>query len=127
MFIMSVGLVGLVVGLSFVVAVLLVRDALDLVVSVLVDGLRFVVGQVLVAVALLVVLVLQRIGEAQAQGRGEDQILQDQIVGGIISNRAQTSTNCFRCGVASAAISGSHIEWAGKGGASAGHRLSLST
>jgi len=73
-----------------------VRDALDLVVSVLVDGLRFVVGQVLVAVALLVVLVLQRIGEAQAQGRGEDQILQDQIVGGIISNRAQTSTNCFR-------------------------------
>jgi len=85
MFIMSMGLVGLVVGLSFVVAVLLVRDALDLVVSVLVDGLRFVVGQVLVAVALLVVLVLQRIGEAQAQGRGEDQILQDQIVGGIIS------------------------------------------
>lgn len=85
---MSVRLVGLVVGLSvFKVTVLLAQwDAFDLMVAILMDGLRFVMGQVLISMALLVVLVLQRIGEAQAQSRGEDQILQDQIGGCIISN-----------------------------------------
>lgn len=85
---MSVRLVGLVVGLSvFEVTVLLAQwDAFDLMVAILMDGLRFVMGQVLISMALLVVLVLQRIGEAQAQSRGEDQILQDQIGGCIISN-----------------------------------------
>lgn len=83
MLIMPLMLVGLVKGLlvmsmlDLVVSMLLAqRDALDLVVTVLVDRLRLMVSQMLVAVALLVlVLVLQRIGEAQAQGRGEDQIL----------------------------------------------------
>lgn len=89
-------MVNLVVG-GLVVAVLLAqRDALELVVSVLMDGLRLVVGQVLIAVTLLVVLVLQRIGQTQAQGRCEDQILKIQIGRRIINNGAQALANCFR-------------------------------
>lgn len=79
MFVMVLDMVVLHFVVGMLVSMLLTQgNALDLMlmlVSIFVYRLRFVVGQMLVTMALLVVVMVQWISQAQAQSRCENQIL----------------------------------------------------